>query len=99
MTVVKETRHIFEVKDILVIRVQCKKCSNEVTIRLISDKMLPDNCPMCNDQRWLAGSGGTGLLKALRAMLVDDPITGGKILMEIDAERPAKTLDNSALFG
>ena len=83
MTVVKETRHIFEVKDILVVRVECKNCSNEVVMRLKSDKGLPDNCPMCHDPKWIAGSRGAGLLKALRAALEDDPSTGGKILMEI----------------
>ena len=58
MPMVKETRHIFEVKDIIVVRVRCKSCSNEVAMRLRSDETLPDNCPMCNDQKWLAGSRG-----------------------------------------
>ena len=86
MPMVKETRHIFEVKDIIVVRVRCKSCSNEVAMRLRSDETLPDNCSMCNDQKWLAGSRGAGLLKALRAALEDDSNTGGTIFMEIEAE-------------
>ena len=86
MTVVKETRHIFEVKDILVVRVRCKECSNEVVMRLKSEKTLPDNCPMCNDQKWLAGSRGAGLLKMLRSVLEDASSAGGTIFMEIEAD-------------
>ena len=86
MPMVKETRHIFEVKDIIVVRVRCKSCSNEVAMRLRSDETLPDNCPMCNDQKWLAGSRGAGLLKSLRAALEDDSNTGGTIFIEIAGE-------------
>ena len=85
---VKETRIIFEVKDILAFRVQCKnpKCGNEVLLRLASTKSLPDSCPMCKEQRWLAGSGGAQLLTALRAVLAEDLDSGGLIRLEIDGE-------------
>ena len=83
MTVVKETRHVFEVKHILALRVKCKNCSNEVAMRLQNDQLLPDNCPMCKDQKWLAGSAGARLLKSLRAVLEGNADMGGTILMEI----------------
>lgn len=83
---VKETRITFEVKDILAFRVKCKKCLNEVTLRLDSDKGIPDSCPMCNQDRWASGSGAYGLLTALRSVLDGERGTVAEIHLEIDGE-------------
>ena len=40
MTVVKETRHVFGVNDILALRVKCKHCSNEVAMHLKNDQLF-----------------------------------------------------------
>ena len=37
---VKETRILFECMDILALRIECKGCGNEITLRLASDNLL-----------------------------------------------------------
>jgi hypothetical protein len=83
---VKETRITFEVKDIRAFGVRCKKCTNEITLRLESDKGIPEECPMCKESRWLIGSGAPGFLQALRAVYAKDPQSGATVRLEIEAE-------------
>ena len=44
MTVVKETRHIFDVKDILCIRVECMRCHREEIIPMGETPVFPAKC-------------------------------------------------------
>ena len=83
---VKQTRHIFEVKDILAIRVECKNCHNEITLRLNSDKGIPDDCPMCKCSRWIVGTYADRLVKTLRDSYGSDPEVQTIIRFEIDGE-------------
>ena len=46
MTMVKETRIVFEIKDVAGIRLQCNKCSGTVVVTL-ADNLIPERCPMC----------------------------------------------------
>ena len=83
---VKETRIIFEVKDIRAFRVVCNKCSNEVVVQLSSDKHLPDECPMCKEHHWLVGSRADRLLNILRSINDNDPGALTTVRLEIDGE-------------
>ena len=83
---VKQTRVIFEIGDILAFRVECKCCSNEVTLRLDSDKGIPDDCPMCNSPKWIIGTKADRLLRYLREAADTDPKVGTIIHLEIDCE-------------
>ena len=44
MTVVKQTRHIFDVKDILCVRVECTKCHREEVIPMGENPVFPTKC-------------------------------------------------------
>ena len=82
---VKETRIIFSVKDILAFRVHCKKCQNEVTMRLNNGWLLPDECPLCRQDRWLVGSSASRLLQALRGVFAEDEKDVlATVLLEVD---------------
>ena len=83
---IKQTRHIFEVKDILSIRVECKNCANEISLRLHSDKTIPDDCPMCKCSRWVLGTQADRLVKALRDAYSADPKAKTTIRLEIDGD-------------
>ncbi len=43
---VKETRIVFEVKDIIGIRIRCNECLGEVVLKLPGDR-IPSHCPIC----------------------------------------------------
>ena len=49
---VKETRIIFEVKDLTALRYQCgnKDCSQEMLLRLDNGGSIPYQCPSCKRQ-------------------------------------------------
>lgn len=47
MTMVKQTRIVFEVGDIAAVRLQCTKCAAEVVLARQNDLKLPKNCPRC----------------------------------------------------
>ena len=83
---VKQIRHIFEVKDILAIRVECKNCHNEITLRLCSDEKIPDDCPMCKCSQWVMGTYADRLVKTLRDAYSSDPKVKTFIRFEIDGE-------------
>ena len=83
---VKETRIVFEAGDIRAIRVRCKKCENEVTIRTQCKQDVPLDCPMCNTSNWASGSGGSRLLSVLRAICAEEPEVGATVILEIDGE-------------
>ena len=44
MTVVKQTRHLFDVKDILAVRVECTKCHREEVIPMGENPVFPAKC-------------------------------------------------------
>ena len=87
--VVKETRIVFEVKDIKAIRIQCKKCGAEIV--LVPLGKFPGYCPICAAS-WFPEhlsraqrqeSTAFELLFSLRAWLteVNPPVT---IKLELD---------------
>ena len=50
---VKQTRIIFSLDDILKVRIICKKCEGEIARTLPqSTRMLPQQCPTCLDEWW-----------------------------------------------
>lgn len=83
---VKETRIVFEIKDIQAFKVRCKKCSNEISLSIESDCGIPDECPMCKKSQWLVGSGAGRLLNVLRYILSEDPNVGSSVHLEIAGE-------------
>lgn len=44
---VKETRIVFEIRDIVAVRIRHKPCGGEVLQRLGDEWLIPDVCPMC----------------------------------------------------
>ena len=67
---VKETRIVFELKDIISVRVQCGSCNNEVVLKLNADACQPNIplvCPHC--QRSWRSAGGSVLAQQFIAEL------------------------------
>ena len=83
---VKQTRIIFKVPDILAVRVECGHCGNEVSLRLDSDKTLPMDCPMCTCSKWLLGTNAPRIIEALRYALGAEPGAQVTVRFEIDGE-------------
>ena len=85
---VKQTRHIFDLSDILAVRLQCK-CGREL-VQPLEEADLPMACPapLCNE-RWVPDQSNTsdtaGLLSYVRKVLKrgDDRVT---VRFEIDGE-------------
>ena len=99
MTMVRETRIIFEVKDIAGIRLQCNKCSGTVVVTL-ADNLIPERCPMCCTLWIIADSSREPrrmstifeLLKALRAWTNDaNPPVTIKLELDGEADEPEKS--------
>ncbi len=63
---VKETRLIFDVTDIKALRIKCKRCLNELAMRLESEHGIPDDCPVCRTSNWAVGTQAYALWKALQ---------------------------------
>ena len=75
MTVVKETRHIFNLGDIKAIRLKCTNCNGEA-VQSVKITEVPKQCPFCNKDweidypngnrgdNWLLVRSMQGLLKA-----------------------------------
>ena len=96
---VKQTRHIFEVGDILQIRIRCSECGAELTKpRYGSATALPEKCPYCLYEWWdnhsmpVSVDAVKEVLKSIERLQVvldrDDcaPVT---IRFEIDGEEKA----------
>ena len=93
---VKETRIVFEVKDIKAVRIQCEKCGAEIVLTPLGK--CPSYCPICTAS-WFPGqlsraqrqeSTAFELLFALRAWLteVNPPVI---IKLELDDAPEAKS--------
>ncbi len=49
---VKEKRIVFEIEDVVKVRIQCGACGDEVVKRVNDESLgLPQFCPLCNE-RW-----------------------------------------------
>ena len=70
---VKETRIIFGIKDLVTVRFQCGKCKGEVAQKLNASESMPDRCPLCGHS-WQTSEGFKTtthrLLELLREALV-----------------------------
>ncbi len=101
---VKQTRHIFEVGDILEIRIRCSECGAEITKpRYKSSTAFPMKCPHCLNDWWDEISTPVTVeatkavlvsLERLRLSLEREDCTPITIRFEIDGE-PDKSLDKS----
>ena len=56
MTMVKETRIIFDMKDIVAFRLRHESCGGEMVHRLDDSWVMPAKCPICNDA-WVVETG------------------------------------------
>ena len=70
---VKETRIVFGIEDLVTARFQCGKCKGEVAQNLIATESMPDRCPLCG-YPWQTSEGFKTtthrLLELLREALV-----------------------------
>ena len=82
---VKQTRIVFEVKDLVAFRVVCEQCGGEAVHSF--DEGFPNppsQCPWCN-HGWKVGQASR-LINTVRTMLNDvDGLTG--LRLELDGER------------
>ena len=53
MTVVKETRQIFDLRDIKALRLHCAHCGGEA-VQAVSTTEVPKQCPTCREE-WEPG--------------------------------------------
>ena len=83
---VKQTRIIFEVGDVVNLRIRCNTCKREIVQKISAEREIQVACPLCNTPWKSTGSGATAterLFIALHDVLAQDsvPLT---ILMELD---------------
>ncbi len=83
---VKQTKHLFQVRDIRAVRVECKKCSNEIILRLCTEQTIPDECPMCRCSNWILGTYADDIVRQLRKALGADERVNSTIRFEVDGE-------------
>ena len=81
---VKQTRIVFEVKDLVAFRVVCDECSGEAVHSFVNGfPDVPSHCPWCN-HLWRVGQVNR-LIGTVRNMLNDlDGLTG--LRLELDGE-------------
>lgn len=93
MGMVKQTRHIFDIGDLLAIRLRCERCGREA-VQPLSVAEVPKNCPMCNTE-WEDDFHGAvrgdnwQLIRAMKALLKEaqnNPPCRMTIRFEIDGE-------------
>ena len=72
---VKETRIIFGVQDMVGVRLTCRECGNGATLTLRDSIHMPTECPFCH-ARWRNGENtipAQRLIDAVRMALREDP--------------------------
>ena len=90
MTLVKQTRHIFDLSDIKAVRFQCSGCGGEL-VQTLGDAAIPTNCssPGCTE-RWAPENVDTvshnAALISHANRLVVNPNQQYTIRFEIDGE-------------
>ena len=85
---VKETRIIIGLEDIINLRFQCKKCAGVVAVKLNARELMPPECPLCTNRWQVNGGIAASILTELRHLLRQE--TTVQILFEIDAEPEKK---------
>ena len=91
---VKQTRQIFDVGDLLAVRLRCNQCDRE-TVQTLATAEVPKNCPMCYAEWEDDFSGPTRgdnwqLIRAMKALLKEaknNPPSRMTIRFEIDGEK------------
>ena len=70
---VKETRIVFGIEDLVTVRFQCHKCKGEVAQDIRAPESMPNQCPLCGHS-WQTNEGlptrSHRLLALLREALV-----------------------------
>ena len=85
---VKETRIVFGVQDLVSFRVVCEECGGEAAFSFSADlPNAPDRCPWCN-HFWQVGQVNR-LLGIIRTMLHNHSLTG--LRLELDGEAAAES--------
>lgn len=90
---VKQTRHIFDLSDILALRMQCHRCGQE-TVQTVEAAKVLTACPLCHDEWETVPSSGIRsdnwqLVQAIRGILreaANNPPAPMTIRFEIDGE-------------
>ncbi len=83
---VKQTRIIFEIGDIVSIRIQCKCCKREVVQGVRDSIGMREKCPLCNES-WGDVTVPRTLLKAIQDTSVQGDAMRMKIRLELDGEQ------------
>ena len=84
---VKQTRIIFEIGDILAIRIQGKCCDGEILIKLGADHYhVPERCPHCDDP-WRTLTHIQSAITQLRNALKYEKDSSVKMRLELDADQ------------
>ena len=84
---VKQTRIIFELGDIVAIRIQCTECKGEILIRLDADHHhVPERCPHCDDP-WRTLTHIQSAITQLRNALKYEQDNSVKMRIELDADQ------------
>ena len=80
---VKQTRIVFQVKDLISFCVVCEECGGEAAFSFSADlPNAPDRCPWCH-HCWQVGQANR-LLGTIRNMLHNQSLTG--LRLELDGE-------------
>ena len=85
-----ETRIVFELRDILTMRIVCQKCEREVVQNVdksITD--LPHQCPWCHWE-WYQSEHDIGLINTLLTVLAQFPtLKHNRICVKLELDKDA----------
>ena len=84
---VKETRIVFGIEDLLTVRFQCHKCKGEVAQDISAPESMPNQCPLCGHP-WQTNEGlptrTHRLLTLLREALIDNSLAPVHLRLDLD---------------
>ena len=89
---VKQTRIIFDLADVLALRLHCEVCGRE-TVQPLAATQVPTRCPICHEEWEVPGPRGNrgpnyALVHYMRELLVDES-PRMTIRFEIDGGEPS----------
>ena len=84
---VKQTRIVFTLGDLLTIRLRCRECGGEVSQHLDNGHLMPERCPLCEGW-WGATGSANAIQRALEAIrrLRRNGELPVELLLEIDGD-------------
>lgn len=82
MTMVKETHLVFELGDIVGVRLQCHHCETEIVQKLNKPRKVPSNCPSCG-KPWTFENEDTNYQEQLERLRAKSQTVAGRVVLTL----------------